>query len=208
MNKLLIEYQYFGTVDYIKTLFQYSNIDFEICETYQKMSFRNRSVVVGGNGVVNLSVPLIKGRDQKTALTDIRISYDQAWQMQQWRTIVSCYNRSPYFEYYAPWLENFFQRKPVFLIDLNREITAWLWKMLKITATRGETLSFVPVGQTPDTITDRRGYFNPRTNIAEDDQIRYYQVFEDRLGFIPHLSILDLLFCEGPSAISLLASNT
>lgn len=207
MNSLLIEYHYFGSVNYINALFQFSHIEFEICETYQKMSFRNRCRVAGGNGVVNLSVPLQKGRDQKAPLKDIRVSYDLPWQVQQWRTIVSCYNRSPYFEYYAPWLDSFFQRRPAFLLDLNRDLTDWLWKVLKMEASRSESESFVLGSQGRQGITDLRGVFTPRTSFTEEETISYHQVFADRLGFIPHLSILDLLFCEGPASRSILTNH-
>lgn len=205
MGKLIIEYQYFGTINYINTLFQYSNIEFEVCESFQKMSFRNRMVLAGSNGLVNLSVPLEKGRDQKQLLKDVRISYSLPWQQQHWRTIESCYNRSPFYEYYRDWLEGFYQRRPVFLLDLNREIMEWLVKQLKPTAQLGETVAFEPVY--PADITDFRNRWMPR-NFQENQPITSYrQVFEDRIGFQPNLSILDLFFCEGPAARVLLSGN-
>ncbi|TDO23661.1 WbqC family protein [Sediminibacterium goheungense] len=200
MNKLIIEYQYFGSIDYINTLFKFSNIEFEVCETFQKMSFRNRMVLAGSNGLVNLSVPLEKGRDQKQLLKDVRISYSLPWQQQHWRTIESCYNRSPFYEYYRDWLEGFYQRRHVFLLDLNREIMEWLQKLLKPVTHFSETSGFIQ--NYPSGTTDYRNRWLPRNFQEEPIRFRYQQVFEDRIGFQPNLSILDILFCNGRLFIS------
>lgn len=205
MSKLIIEYQYFGSINYIKTLFHFSHIEFEVCETFQKMSFRNRMVLAGSNGLVNLSVPLEKGRDQKQLLKDVRISYSLPWQQQHWRTIESCYNRSPFYEYYRDWLEGFYNRRPVFLLDQNREIMEWLVRQLKPGTVLGETSVFL--ADYPAEITDDRNRWLPRNFQGEEQEIRYRQVFEDRIGFQKNLSILDLLFCEGPGARHLLSGN-
>ena len=82
---IIIDNQYFGTINYINTLFQFSNIQIEQYESYQKMSFRNRCVVAGSNGPVNLSVPLEKGRGQKVLMKDVRISHSANWRVQHWR---------------------------------------------------------------------------------------------------------------------------
>ena len=205
MNNLIIEYQYFGCINYINTLFAFSNIEFEICETFQKMSFRNRMVLAGSNGLVHLSVPLEKGRDQKQLLKDIRISYSLPWQQQHWRTVESCYNRSPFYEYYRDWLQAFYQRRPVYLLDMNREIMEWLVKQLKPQSQLSETKDFLPVY--PPEIVDYRNRWLPRNFQDDAPKTGYRQVFEDRIGFQRNLSILDLLFCEGPHARVLLSGN-
>lgn len=205
MSNLVIEYQYFGSINYIKTLFHFLNISFEVCESFQKMSFRNRMVLAGSNGLVHLSVPLEKGRDQKQLLKDVRISYSLPWQLQHWRTIESCYNRSPFFEYYRDWLDSFYQRRPVFLLDMNRDLTAWLVKQLKLTAQLSETTEFLPVY--PGEISDYRSKWLPKNFQQSTSSINYQQVFADRIGFQSNLSILDLLFCEGPNSPNLLSGN-
>lgn len=205
MDNLVIEYQYFGSINYIKTLFHFSHVQFEVCETFQKMSFRNRMVLAGSNGLVSLSVPLEKGRDQKQLLKDVRISYSLPWQQQHWRTIESCYNRSPFYEYYRNWLEGFYNRRPVFLLDLNLEIMEWLVKQLKPSANITTTGEFI--ARYPAEITDYRNRWLPRNFQDMETGISYRQVFEDRIGFRKNLSILDLLFCEGPGARNLLSGN-
>ena len=204
-TNLLIEYQYFGSINYINTLFHFSNIEFEVYESFQKMSFRNRMVLAGSNGLVTLSVPLEKGRDQKQPIRDVRISYSLPWQKQHWRTIESCYNRSPFYEFYRDGLERIFSSRPVYLLDLNRDIQQWLWKVLKVPADFSETSSFQT--QMQENNFDARNRWIPKNFQSDNCSIRYRQVFEDRIGFQPNLSILDLLFCMGPSAHSLLKGN-
>ncbi len=205
MSTLIIEYQYFGSINYINTLFQFSHIKFEVCESFQKMSFRNRMVIAGSNGLVNLSVPLEKGRDQKQLIKDVRISYSLPWQQQHWRTLESCYNRSPFYEFYRDGLESLYSKKPVFLLDLNREIRDWLWKVLKIPSVFSETGNYEAVFS--NDITDKRSHWLPKNFQLEPQSLTYQQVFQDRIGFQSNLSILDLLFCVGPSAHSLLKGN-
>ena len=205
MSNLVIEYQYFGSINYINTLFQFSNIEFEVYESFQKMSFRNRMVLAGSNGLVTLSVPLEKGRDQKQPIRDVRISYSLPWQQQHWRTIESCYNRSPFYEFYRDGLERIFSSRPVYLLDLNRDVQQWLWKVLKVPAGFSETSSYQT--QILENSFDARNRWMPKNFRSDHGSIRYRQVFEDRIGFQPNLSILDLLFCMGPSAHSLLKGN-
>ncbi len=205
IESLIIENQYFPCVNYINTLFKFSNIKIEQYETYQKMSFRNRSVVAGSNGVVNLSVPLEAGRNQRGLMKDIRISYLVNWQAQHLRTIESCYSRSPYFEYYRDGLWELLRKKHSFLLDMNLEILAWLNKLLKFTGEVSLTESYAK--NYPDGAVDLRNHFLPKNRAEQEAGFRYTQVFEDRIGFQPNLSILDLLFCCGPSANSLLTNN-
>jgi hypothetical protein len=202
---LIVEYQYFGSINYINTLLQFSNIEFEVYENFQKMSFRNRMVLAGSNGLVHLSIPLEKGRDQKQPIQDVRISYSLPWQQQHWRTIESCYNRSPFYEFYRDGLQTIFTAKPVYLIDLNRDVRNWLWKVLKIPSSFSDTSSYQ--SEIPSGTVDMRNRWMPKNFQSDGFQIKYRQVFEDRIGFQPNLSILDLLFCMGPSAHSLLKGN-
>ena len=100
MNQL-IEIQYFGCIISFVPAYREKHVVFEQYESYQKMSFRNRCQVLGAGKLINLSVPLLGGRDQKTAITQIKIDYGQDWATQHWRTLESCYNKSPFFIYYA-----------------------------------------------------------------------------------------------------------
>src|SRR5579872_25126 len=129
---LIIDLQYFPSIILFESLNKFSNIVFEQCEYYQKMSFRNRCQIVGAEGMINLSVPLVKGRDQKAFIKDVRISDRQPWQAQHWKTISSCYSRSPWFEFYRDDLEELYKKPFDFLLDWNRDCWEWALGVLKM----------------------------------------------------------------------------
>src|SRR5471030_1767343 len=110
-SKIIIENQYFMNIDCIYQLFKFSNVEIEQYECYQKMSFRNRCMMAGANGLIQLSVPLENGRGQKCPVRDVRINYAENWQKQHWRTLFSCYGNAPFFEFYRDWLEAFYQKE-------------------------------------------------------------------------------------------------
>lgn len=201
-NKMLLtEIQYFPLVNWFKYSFQNKHIKILSCERYRKMSFRNRTPICGSNGLINLSVPLQKGRNQKFIFRDVRIAYTDKWQLNHWRGILSCYSKSPFFEFYQDDLEKIFQRQDIFLFDLNIEILVWLKKVLKFP---GEIEVINEEDFKIDPEYDCRDKWLPR-NFQEDTHvIKYPQVFEDRIGFQKNVSILDLLFNVGPAAKDLL----
>ncbi|WP_051416648.1 WbqC family protein [Asinibacterium sp. OR53] len=206
---IIIESQYFPTINWINILFLNKDIKIDLCETYQKMSFRNRCVVAGSNGLVHLSVPLQKGRSQRQPMKDVKISYATDWQLQHWRTIESCYGRSPFFEFYRDWLEAFYKKQPVFLADMNLEILEWVCKQTGLEKS-WEVLDRETDYPIDPRAIDLRGYFMPK-NFQSPERcphpIVYTQVFEDRIGFQPNLSVLDLLCCTGPQARLLLQNS-
>lgn len=198
----IIESQYFGQVNWYKLLFSFSNIEIAQYEAYPKTSFRNRTIIAGSNGLIILSVPLQNGRTQKNQTRDVKISYDQDWQEQHWRSIVSCYGKSPFFEYYQDSLKTLFQKKHEFLLDLNFATQAWVLKQFK-----SKQIPAFALAQEIDfrqSQWDCRDQFKPSNFQQVQTQVRYPQVFEDRIGFQPNLSILDLLSCMGPASKTLL----
>src|ERR1035437_9978726 len=112
---LITEFQYFPSIILYKNLNKFSNIVFEQYEYYQKMSFRNRCRIVGAGGAIDLSIPLEKGRDQRSLIRDVRISGVRPWQAEHWKTILSCYSRSPWFEFYRDGLEELYRRPTALL---------------------------------------------------------------------------------------------
>ncbi len=165
-------------------------------EHFQKMTGRNRYDITGSNNPVRLSVPLAAGRSQHTPMSDVLIYNKERWQIQHWRTLVSVYKRTPYFEHYEPGLQQLFQTEYTHLAVFNRATIEWVMRQLKLNFELQETNDYIK--QYPETVKDLR-------NVRSGSPVpRYYQVFEDRVGFIPDLSILDLLFSEGPSATKML----
>jgi hypothetical protein len=205
--KLLIESQYFPPVTLFKKSIEFSDIKIDICEPWRKMSFRNRCVVVGSNGIINLSIPVLDGREQKKLLKDVWIDNRKPWQSQHWKTITSCYKRSPWFDFFEPELEKLYGQPVELLSDWNRTCLGWVIGKLGLSISVGE----MPVvgGAEPDpAVVDWRNKLTPKSVQTDfPNPVHYRQVFEERIGFIPHLSILDLLFCEGKNARRILSTG-
>ena len=166
-------------------------------EHFQKMTARNRYDIAGANNAIKLSVPLVNGRNQHIPMNDVQLFNGERWQTQNWRTLVSVYNRSPYFEHYAHSLQKLFETEFTHLTAFNRASIEWAMKQLKMKAELQETNVYLK--EYPETVKDLRKF---KRN--ENTSVRYHQIFEDRIGFLPDLSILDLLFSEGPLAAKIL----
>jgi hypothetical protein len=201
--KLIIDIQYFPSVNLYKNLYKFSNIVFDQYESYQKLGFRNRCQLAGAQGVVNLSIPLVRGRGQKTLVRDVRVSHRQPWQAQHWKTIVSCYSRSPWFDHYRDELEGLYRRQFDFLLDWDLACFDWSVRVVGLAIPVGLTEKWERDYPASEAV-DWRGRLRPKDREAADRPVRYRQVFEERTGFIPNLSILDLLFCEGKNVMDYL----
>ena len=181
--------QYFGTIQFIQSLMIERKIHFDHLHAYSKMSFKNRTIIATAQGALGLSIPVIGGRDQKLPFKDIKIDYQNAWNKQHLKALVSNYKRSPYFEYYEADLEQVFNTNSVFLVDYLILINEWVKKQLKANWVVIEI----------DTPTAPRTFdpWVPKNYDQIPNPIIYQQVFEEKTGFLPNLSILDLLFCCG-----------
>lgn len=205
MYNLVVEIQYFAPVTLYKKVNKILHVEFEQYETYQKMSFRNRCIVMGADGPVSLSIPLEEGRGQRRLTKDVRIANRYPWQSQHWKTIMSCYNRSPWFEFYRDELEHLFRTPVDFLVDWNWACWEWATKKLGMAVVAGKTSEY-KVAYDMTKCLDLRNKLLPKSIMRDfPEAVVYRQVFEDRTGFVPHCSILDLLFCEGKNARALLA---
>ncbi|MEL6391995.1 MAG: WbqC family protein [Bacteroidota bacterium] len=174
----------------------------EAHENYQKGGWRNRCQIAGPNKVELLSIPLVKGKHQSTPIRDVQISYTNDWVRLHKRSISAAYGRSPYFEHYAPMVFEVLDKRHHSLWELNMELHK---KILNIFIT-SYLFDFTDkyTHQYPETVLDLRRK-SAHTDIHHSP---YPQVFEDRHGFLSDLSILDLLFCLGPSgSIHLRKSN-
>jgi hypothetical protein len=202
---LITDLQYFPSSILYKIANRASNILFEQYDFYQKMSFRNRCQIAGSQGRVDLSIPLEKGRDQKTLMKDVRIAGSYRWQDQHWKTLLACYSRSPWFEFYRDDLDLLYRKSFQFLLDWNMACFEWTGRVLAIPARVSLTDVYHPAYEESGWL-DQRGKLLPK-NIADTAHwppLPYRQVFGEITGFIPNLSILDLLFCEGQRSKALL----
>lgn len=187
----------FPSISWWMYVLQHQAVCFDTTSPFAKMSYRNRYDIAGGNGLLRLSIPISGGRNQKEPMNTIRISNTDAWQRKHWRTLVSCYNRSPYFSHYASELEHLFNTRFEWLVHFNRASIEWLARQC------GLSLHEMPEPPDRATAIDLRyvQYSNPEIFP------RYYQVFEERHGFLPDLSLLDLLCCQGPYTGTWLREN-
>jgi hypothetical protein len=201
---LIIDIQYLPSIIWFKNSIQYKYIKIEQCERWQKMSFRNRCTILGANGIMDLTVPIRGGRNSGEMIRNVQIDNLQKWQYNHWKKITLAYNRSPWFEFYKDELEGLFKIKFEFLWDWNITLLEWIVKKLNLELPFGFTEFYQKIYDDVGTV-DLRNTILPRTLAGFSDQCPgYHQVFEARFGFIPNLSIIDLLFCEGNNAASLL----
>ncbi len=198
---VLLETQFFPPIQYLSTLIKHPSVILEKNEHFQKGTYRNRCTIATAQGVQTLSIPLKKGKNQQQIITDVQISYDAHWQRPFWRTLQTAYGNAPFWEHYAPVFEPFFTKNYTFLFDYNFEILQTLIKILKLQ--KSITVSFTDTYLSDFTEgVDFRNQCTPQ--YQPENPKRYAQVFEDRNGFIPHLSILDLIFCSGNQSLDIL----
>jgi hypothetical protein len=207
-SSILLSTAYFAPIQYFSKLATFPEIYIEKHENFIKQTYRNRTVILGANGPISLIVPVVKGRQQKINIKDLRIAYDEDWQRNQWRTIFSAYNSSPFFEYYADEIQSFFRKKHEFLFDFNLKITEKLIEILELNTVVKLTNDFENI---PENCLNFREKISPKIHrTTEDSSFKtqsYTQVFSDKFGFVHGLSVLDLLFNEGPSAHSILIDS-
>ena len=118
-NKTILPSSFLAPINYYSILFNVPNCIIDINEFYIKQTLRSRYAVYASNGKLNLSIPRIRKNSSKTLMKDIQICYSEPWQKIHWKTITSCYNSSPFFDFYRDKFEEIFQRKDKYLLDLN-----------------------------------------------------------------------------------------
>lgn len=199
----LLSTTYFGPVQWYQKLCRYDDVLIERHDTYRKQTYRNRCVIATTGGTQTLTVPVDRGGGgQRLQTKDVRISDHGNWRRLHWHALMTAYSESPFFEYYADDIRPFFERRWEFLYDLNTDICLKMCELLNIPARFRPTGSFVPPAPAPP-VSDFRDSIDPK-HPAPDDGFhprRYYQVFERKHGFLPNLSVLDLLFNMGPEGI-------
>ena len=204
----LLSSTYFGPVQWYQKLCRHERVFVERYDSYRKQTYRNRCVIAAANGPQTLTVPVERQAGGQRLLTrDVRISDHGNWRHQHWHALMSAYSESPFFDYYADDLRPFFERRWEFLYDFNEAIRATLCELLDIHPDVRPTTHYAaaegPMAAEEATAIDLREAIDPKHPEPDPDfePRPYYQVFQARHGFIPNLSVLDLLFNMGPEGI-------
>ena len=200
----LLSTTYFGPVQWYQKLHRHEEVWMECHEHFVKQTYRNRCIIATTQGTQALTVPIIhdQGAD---SIRDIRISDHGQWRHLHWNAIRSAYGESPFFEFYADDLAPFFEKKWDYLFDFNMAIMEVLCQLLDITPTIRATTTYRPSEETmaDSTWADFRESIRPKHPLPDPDFTPkpYYQVFKLQHGFMPNLSILDLLMNEGNESV-------
>jgi hypothetical protein len=199
-GKLLISTAYLPPVEYFSKISQAEEIYFEKEENYLKQSYRNRCYILSSQGPLLLTVPVYLGSVHKTPIKDIRIDYSKRWQQVHLRALVASYSASSYFEYYFEIFEKVISDNNTFLIDLNMMLTESILDCIKMKKKLLWTTEFEVIA---DEEYDFRYKITPK-KMSNYNARRYTQVFSNMDDFKPGLSIIDLLFNEGPESVNYL----
>ncbi|MBD1425285.1 WbqC family protein [Sphingobacterium arenae] len=198
---LLLPAFYLPPISYFHTIQQNEQpLVMERYEHYPKQTYRTRTKIATANGVLDLIVPILHGRKDHVRMKDIRINYDFNWQRLHWLSIQTAYRSSAYFEYYEDDFVRFYEQRYDYLLDFNIEQLQLLLKSLKIQRSLTFTETYTPRVER----LDYRETIHPKKASILKSPKPYYQVFEDKHGFLPDLSVVDLLFNQGPQSKSYL----
>ena len=202
--KILTHPLYLAAVPLYARLYASESIVIDDTAPFVKQTFRNRAVIATENGAQSLTIPVVHDGG-RTAMKNIRISEHGNWRHQHWNAIVSAYRKSPFFEYYADDFAHFYEERDGFLMDFNMRLHNVVCELMGLE----KEITTDCTQFSSSNITDIRHIAEPKavTDITGYASQKYYQVFAQRNGFIPNLSIIDLLFNMGPEALIVLRDS-
>jgi hypothetical protein len=197
MKQILLPTAYLPPINYFSVLLKGETVLIEQHEHFIKQTYRNRCDILSSNGMLSLSIPLQKNAD-KEIISEKRISYTENWQIKHWRAITSAYKNSAYFEYFEDEFKPFYFEKHDLLLDYNTNLTKLILKIIR----QKKELQFTSEFNRIFEGIDLRETLNRKQETK--NQQPYYQVFGDKFGFNPNLSVIDLLFNKGLKTVEYL----
>jgi hypothetical protein len=207
-SSVLLSTAYLPSIEYTIQCLRFQKVWIEQFETYQKQSFRNRCTIAAANGLLQLSIPIKKVNGNHTLTSEIEIDNSTRWNQIHWRSITSAYTHSPYFIHYSEPFESIFNNPPILLTELNTRLLKAVFKILKTEPDLNYTSEYTVI---PEKITDLRQAIHPKHIIPYPGKpsgfAEYIQTFNNKYSFFPNLSIIDLIFNEGPAALDYLTDN-
>lgn len=209
MSSILLSSAYLPPVQYFAHMLRAERVYVEQFDHYQKQTYRNRCVIAAPDGPLALTLPIEKPETAKAFMRDIRISDHGNWRHLHWNALQSAYNHTPFFEYYKDDFIPFFEKKHAFLVDFNENLIQLICSLIDMQPQLDRTMNYHP--QAEAGVDDLREVIHPKRDYTLADEafkvIPYYQVFQERLGFLPNLSIVDLLFNMGPESLLILQES-
>jgi len=209
MEKLLVHPAYFGSIEQFVAISQAEELIFENEDNYQKQTYRTRQYIYGANGKLLLNIP-IKHNKQKKAhqkYKDVRIENNFPWQLNHWRSLETAYRTSPFFEFYEDEIRPLYEKEHTNLFEFNLMCFEVVSTCLQLEQNISKTDDFQLIEEISSEITDCRNLISAKKKTLFSQE-KYTQVFEEKYGFIPNLSILDLLFNEGPNSLNYLEQQS
>lgn len=195
---LLLPAFYLPNISYFHTIKNNEGpIIVEQWEHFPKQTFRTRTQIATANGVLDLLVPIQHGKKQRQKLNEVLINYDHPWQRLHWLSLQTAYRSSAYFEFYEDDFRRFYEKEYNHLLEYNVEQLQLILKLLKLN--REIVFNDKYEAESPNAL-DYRNVIHPKKPSLVPDQKPYFQLFEDKNGFLPNLSIIDLLFSQGPQS--------
>ena len=193
---------YLAPVSYYQRLMGASHVMMEAHENYTKQTYRNRALIAAPQGIMPLTIPIQHNSGEKILMKDVRLSDHGNWRHLHWQALQTAYDKSPFFEFYADDFRPFYEGKPTtFLLDFNMQLQETVCRLIGITPSVALTETYLAEGN----FLDLRNAFSPKQREMACPQ--YYQVFSQKHGFLPDLSVVDLLFNMGPESILVLKQS-
>ena len=202
--KTLIHPTYFPSIAHFVAIANTDELVFETDDNFLKQTYRNRAYIYGANGKLTLNIPVIHSQKNRQKYRDVKIFNEEKWQSLHWKSLLSAYRTSPFFEYYEDELQPLFEMKTDFILDFNLKCFETITECLQLDVNTFKTETYQ---QTPVNTNDFRFLVHAKKEQQQNFE-SYTQVFSNKHGFISNLSILDLLFNEGPNALNYLESQT
>jgi len=200
---ILLHPTYFPNIAHFVAMVNTDGITFETDDNFQKQTYRNRTYIYDANGKLILNIPVIHTQKNRQKYRDVKIAKDIKWQSLHWKSLQSAYRTSPFFEFYEDDLQPLFNLKTDYIMDFNLKCFDVICECLQLDFKINETEVY------QNSVIDKTD-FRPLVNAKKEPLFQfdtYFQVFSEKHGFIPNLSILDLLFNEGTNAVHYLESQ-
>ncbi|WP_100612369.1 WbqC family protein [Confluentibacter lentus] len=201
---IILHPTYFPNLAHFVAMANADEVVFEVDDNFLKQTYRNRCYIYGANGKLALNIPVIHTQKNRQKYRDVKIFNAEKWQDHHWKSLLSAYRTSPFFEYYEDELQPLFQEKADFILDFNFKCFETICDCLQLELNTSKTEVYQ---KNIENTNDYRFLVDAKKEYLKPFET-YNQVFQEKHGFINNLSILDLLFNEGPNTLNYLESQT